>query len=382
MKTVSVVWEGATVDATVPPDIASWEVELSPGVVRRTEQAAAAVRLAAAVAPGGPETAARLLLRSEGLASSAIEGLRAPVSEVVLAEVVARSDSTVAPGGSTHRTVDPIAAWVADNLAVVTDALAHEGPLDVPTILSWHRRLMAHAPHLEDRHVGAWRDTLGWVGGATPRLAAHVAPPAELVPSAMDDLVAFAARDDLDPITMAAVLHAQFETIHPFADGNGRIGRVLIGWVLTRRLGVEVPPPVSLQMARDVGGYQAGLTLYRQDNHGAWVSWFADAVRLAADGVGVVLGDVAALMQRWRADIADLRSDAAAHVVLDVLATHPVVSTSMAATLTGRSRRAIANALAELERRGVVSAVGTVPAGQGRPERWWVAGDLLALVGR
>ena len=380
METVAVQWEGQTVRAVVPPVIASWDVELSLPTVRRTEQAAAAVLAADSVAPGTPETAARLLLRSEGLASSAIEGLRVPIADVALAEVVGQRGGT-GLGGERTEVIDPTAAWVADNLAVVADALAYDGPLNEAVLLDWHRRLMVHSPTIEPRHVGAWRDTLGWVGGGTPRLAVHVAPPADLVPTAMEDLLRFAARDDLDPVTHAAVLHAQFETIHPFADGNGRIGRVMVGWVLARRLRVEVPPPVSLQMARDVGGYQAGLTLYRQGMHDAWVAWFADAVRGAAEGVAEVLADVIVLLRGWHSDIADLRADATAHRIIDLLTAQPVLSAASAAAALGSSRRAAAGGLAELARRGIVTSAAPRQSGRGRPEQWWVASDLLALVG-
>jgi hypothetical protein len=94
----------------------------------------------------------------------------------------------------------------------------------------------------------------------------------------MDDLSTFIARDDRDGVTQAALAHAQFETIHPFADGNGRLGRVLIGRILSHRSGVAVPPPVSLIFARDVGGYGDGLTLFRQGLLDHWVQWFAECV--------------------------------------------------------------------------------------------------------
>ncbi len=372
METVTVTWEGIPVEATVTPTIAGWAPELSEPTVRRTERAAAAARASGALAGGHFEAAARLLLRAEGLASSAIEGLRASATDVAIAEAAATPDA--------HER--STAAWVADNLAVVTDALSHPGPLDAATVLAWHRRLMRHGPTVENRHVGAWRDTLGWVGGPNPRLAAHVGVPAERVPAAMADLFAFAARDDIDPVTQAAVLHAQFETIHPFSDGNGRIGRVLVGWVLTHRLDLSVPPPVSLQMARDVGGYQAGLTLYRQDDHDSWVLWFADAVHAAADGAAAVLAAVEDLRGHWRSQVSDLRADSAAHRLLDELVAHPVLSTATAAALVGVSRRAATNAIAQLENRGILVDVGTVAHGPGRPERWWVAEDLLELLGR
>jgi Fic family protein len=69
----------------------------------------------------------------------------------------------------------------------------------------------------------------------------------------MDDLVAFANAEWVVPVTQAAVAHAQFEIIHPYGDGNGRIGRILIGWVLAHRIGITVPPPVSVFIARDPG---------------------------------------------------------------------------------------------------------------------------------
>ena len=371
MDSVEVEWEGRIVEATVPPLVADWEIALSPSTIRRTADAAAAVRSTGRRGSGQSEVVARLLLRTEGLASSAIEGLQASATDVCLAESV----GAAAPGG-------PTASWVADNLAVVTSALRHRGELDVPTLLAWHRRLMRHTATLDEHQIGVWRSTLGWVGGASPRLAAHVAPPAELVPSLMDDLMAFAARDDLDPITHAGVLHAQFETIHPFADGNGRIGRVLVGWLLARRLDVEVPPPVSGQMARDVGGYQAGLTLYRQDAHDRWVAWFADAVAAAADAAADTLTSIDGLVGRWRQDLAGLRSDATARRIVELLPAHPVISASLVVREVGVSHRAAAGALAELARRGVLSDAGTYASGRGRPQRWWVASALLASIGR
>ena len=177
------------------------------------------------------EVAARLLLRAEGLASSRIEAIDAP------AELVAVADVDRSMGGP--------AAWVADNLRAVDAALAQEGPLTVEDLWAWHRILMASAD-LDDEHKGAWRDRLGWVGGPTPQRAADVAVPHDRIDVLMRDLVTYANGDRHDPVTAAALVHAQFETIHPFADGNGRIGRILIGWMLHRRPGMAVPPPISV----------------------------------------------------------------------------------------------------------------------------------------
>ena len=129
---------------------------------------------------------------------------------------------------------DADAAWVADNLHAVTDALAaatRHGTLTVDELHGWHRSLMARSG-IAVEHVGAFRTAEGWIGGRSPADAAFVPPPPELVPDLVDDLVEFVNRDDVDAITQAAVADGQFETIHPYSDGNGRIGRVLVLWVL------------------------------------------------------------------------------------------------------------------------------------------------------
>ena len=370
MPTKRVQWQGTLVAAAAPQPVAEWAPDLSSRTVRRTEQAAAAVVRFGDRTVGAAEAAARLLLRAEGLASSAVEGLRAPVAAVALAEVA-----------ETEVNGDDTPAWVADNLAVITDALHTPEPLTTSVVLAWHERLMRHASTIEGHRVGAWRDVLSWVGGPTPRMAVHVAVPAEDIPGLMDDLMAFIARADLDAVTLAAITHAQFETIHPFADGNGRIGRVLVGWILRSRLHVPYPPPISIPMARDVGRYQAGLALYRQDQEDTWVSWFADAVIAAAEASTEVLHRVGQIQRDWMDKIGDLRSDSAARRLCALLPAHPVVSALVAADLLGVSRQAAANALTALQRRGILFPLPGGATGRNPRERWWAATPMLDLVG-
>lgn len=368
---VVVEWQGRPVAATRPAAIAGLDLHLGPALVRRVERAAAAVRVVGAHASGTAEVVARLLLRSEGLASSEIEGLRSTAAAVALAG--AGADGGGGGGG--------VAAWVADNLAVVSAALDDPGPLSVEQLWRWHRRLMRHAPDLAEEHRGAWRDRLGWVGGPNPMVAAHVAAPPELIDLAMRDLLAFAMRTDVDAVTQAAVVHAQFETIHPLADGNGRIGRILIGRILGQRLGVAVPPPVSQAFARDIGGYLAGLTLYRQGQPEPWISWFAGAVDQAAGRSGATLASIAELTDAWTRQVAPLRADAGARRLIEWLPSHPALSAESAGSLLGTSRQAATAALEALADLGIVVETDRVVRGRGRPRRWWVAADLLALLG-
>ncbi|HEY6532966.1 MAG TPA: Fic family protein [Acidimicrobiales bacterium] len=368
MRTVTREWEGRPVQAAWPEPLADAEFELSGATMRAVAAAEVAVAVGRAAVPGAAEVSARLLLRAEGLSSSMIEGLRVTSTDLALAE----ADPRFAVGD---------AGWVSDNLAVVTDALATPGPLTTDLLFEWHRRLMRHAHGIAEAHVGTWRDRLGWVGGANPLVAAHVATPPELIDEAMADLVVFANRTDVDPVTAAAVIHAQFETIHPFADGNGRIGRVLIGRALARGTGTPVPPPVSTQFARDIGGYLSGLALYQQGLVDGWVRWFAGAVSMAAERASLTLGLVGELHDRWLETCADLRKDSAAWRLLAELASYPVLDSSRAARIVGVSERAARGALAELGDRGVVVPVTPPSAPPGGVVRWWAAVELLDLVG-
>lgn len=246
---VVIDWQGQAVMASVPPMLAGVGIELPEMVVRATEKSVAAIERSSDRLPPSWEPLVRLLLRFEGVASSAFEQIRAPLEEIAAAEV-----TMLMTGPS---------AWVADNLAVVSAAVdsARSEQLTTASLLEWHRRLMDHATgQLDLALLGAYRDRPVWVGGNSPREAAYVAPPHELIGPLMDDLIEFANADVFDVVTQAAIVHAQFESIHPFADGNGRLGRVLISWLIVRRLRVLVPPPFSVSVARDPGGYLSGLT--------------------------------------------------------------------------------------------------------------------------
>ncbi len=370
-RTVAVTWEGRPVEAWLPDPVAGATAPEVPSVVRATEQAAAAVRRMGERATGPMEAAARLLLRSEGLASSAIEGLRVGADQLAVALVEANDG----PAGG------DVVADVAGNLLVLTEALRVPGPLVAEDLLAWHERLMANAT-VPPELVGTWRDRVGWVGGATPLVAAHVAAPAEEIGALVDDLLVYVARADLDPVTKAAVAHAQFETIHPFADGNGRLGRALVGWILGHGLAVAVPPPVSVALARDIGGYLAGLTLFRQGDVDRWVSWFAGTVERSATLTAAILDQVGELQGDWRARLTDLRADATARRVLEDLPAHPAMTATLVAERRAVSDAAARSAIGLLAERGILTTV--IPSLRARPGRrphWYVAHDLLVLLG-
>jgi Fic family protein len=156
----------------------------------------------------------------------------------------------------------------------------------------------------------------------------------------MEDLVAFMNRADLPPVDQAATAHAQFEAIHPFADGNGRVGRALIHVVLRHRgLAPRYVPPVSLVLAADAKAYVAGLTAFREDHAAEWILLFARAIdRAAAKGSELALR-LADLQGRWRARAGRPRRHSSAEALIVDLPAHPIVTVATArSSSAGRSR--------------------------------------------
>lgn len=336
--------------------------------VRAAERAVGAVlRLGDRLGPT-LEPLARLLLRAEGVASSNIEGLQAPVREVVLAEVDAATSE--------------VAAGMADNLAVVVACLDHAAsgePLTTRTLHDWHRRLMRHG-RLERDLVGAFRRRQGWIGGYSPQTAVYVPPPADEVGRLVADLLRYVNGPAPDAVTQAAVAHAQFETIHPYGDGNGRLGRLLILWLLSRRLGVATPPPASVLIARDPGGYLSGLHEFRTGTVAPWVQWFAAVVERAAHGSIEWAAEASSVLGRWRERLDDLRADATARHIIELLPAHPVVSADLVSAALGVSDTAARAALDLLQKRDIVAELAVPTPARGRPRRWWIASDLEDLV--
>lgn len=371
---VPIVWNGRRVRAFVPAPLSARELALDSPTAVRAALAAAEVGRAAEALKGEHEVLARLLLRSEGVASSYIEGITAPVVDVVVAE----QGLAIAGGGA--------AAWVAASLTSTSAALdqaMQQQALDLSTLCEWHRLLLAGTPTPE-RLVGRIREVQGWIGGTSPLDAHLVTPPPDRLAQLLDDLLAWVNRDDLDPIAQAAVAHAQFEIIHPFADGNGRVGRILVAWLLVRRLALMVPPPVSAAIAADTGGYASGLVRFRLGDHLGWIGWFADAVAGGGRSQRELVAAVEALTASWRARLveAGLRRDSVVHAAIELLPRHPVLTSSTLVEQLGTTRKAALATLGRLVELGILHEQGTLPLpGPGQPPKLYAARDLLGLAG-
>ncbi len=339
--------------------------------------------------PGADSLAsiARFLLRSEAIASSRIEGVAPSPQQVALAELGAQESV---------RGVSAQARLVANNMTVVRRAstdLVDADWVTVDHVVELHAALLPDEP----RHHGL-RTVQNWIGGSTwhPLDADFVPPPHEMVPGLMDDLVRYLNGAAHSPLVQAALVHAQFETIHPFTDGNGRVGRALIHTVLTRRgLTPTAVLPISLVLATLRDPYVAGLTGYRYDGEpsgqtaqtgvSTWIETFTQAATLAAEQSSDLVCQVQTLQEEWRHRVADHRSaqglrqtprtDSATARLLTVLPEAPVVTVRTLQRILGVSFPAASSALDELHRAGILDT-GTVDRGATA----YMAGELLDLV--
>jgi Fic family protein len=350
----------------------SFSLEASiAGVVSEAEHAIIALNAAArpALAP-----LARLLLRTESIASSKVEGMQLGVRELARAE--AKSESGLRVGTSA---LEVLANVDAMELAVHDAALAE--PFTVSDIVAIHERLMSHAPNA---HIaGRVRNTQNWIGGNdyNPCGAEFVPPPAAKIASLLADLCDAINDDLLPPLVQAALVHAQFETIHPFDDGNGRTGRALVHVVLRRRgIASAYLPPISVVFAAARQRYIDGLTSFRGEGVQQWIEYFAGVTTRASRLAQWYLGAVNDLQADWRSMLSDAgapRAGAAAWSVIDVLPAHPMISGPVAVAATGRAKAAVYQAIAQLEEAGVLQ-----PVSASRRNRVWEARGLLDLIER
>src|SRR5580698_6685445 len=252
------------------------------------------------------EALARILLRAECVASSRIEGLE------VGARRLLRAEAAIDLG---EEPADVTAAEVLGNIDAMSAAIRHIGPEDpitIETMLDFHRRLLAGTR--PDAHAGSVRSEQNWIGGSdyNPCSAAFIPPPPEYVRGLLEDLCEFCNDDELPAVAQAAIAHAQFETIHPFVDGNGRTGRALIHFVLRRRgLATRVLPPISLVLATWTDDYILGLDATRysgpagsvaaREGLDLWVGRFAAACRRAVADAASFEERAQLLQDSWRA---------------------------------------------------------------------------------
>ena len=349
-------------DAAVPPRIAGAPVLLSPQAVALVAEASAEIARFDGETHAATTSFAALLLRTEAASSSQIENLTSSPRAIALAEL----------GRKGRTNADEIVA----NVAAMTQALQVTDRLDAEAILAMHRALLVgHIPSA----AGQWRTEQVWIGGSSrsPHGATYIAPIHERVPAAIDDLVEFMGRDDVPVLAQAALTHAQFESIHPFPDGNGRAGRALLHAQLRHGgLTREAIVPVSAGLLADTDRYFQALTVYRDGEIQPIVSEVAQAVFPALANARQLIADVTDAHSAWGERVR-ARRGASVWALADLIATRPVIDTRFAAATLQVTAANAQLAIDRLAEDGVLEQVGN-----GSRDRVWQAPEILAAMDR
>ena len=336
--------EGGSYESYLPDPLSGWNLSLPADLAADIADAEAEVRdlNASGTMHASLEGLARVLLRTEAVASSRIEGLSAGPRRLLRADFLLREGESFS---------DSRAAEIIGNIRAMEAAIdfgSTQQDFTLENLLEMHRLIMEHSRRPE--LGGSMRGSQNWIGGSNynPLRAVFVPPPPGHLPELVDDLIEYLNGDRHSPLVQAGIGHAQFETIHPFADGNGRTGRALIHVVLGRRgLARDFVPPVSLLLANWVDDYVGGLTAYRHTSppdsparsEGAhtWLRILAVATRRACLYGRRYAAQITALYRDWNGRIGRTRKDSSLRLLLAALAGAPVVSVKTAASLIGRS---------------------------------------------
>jgi len=328
-----------------PPLIAGADVHLDPRVAAALEPALVEVTLLDGVHAQHMIVLENLLLRGESVASSKIEGIAASTEDFAKALYGIKSNQTAT-----------LMAAGTEAISLLISSAARDAPIMLDSIRDAHGLLMRADPR-ENPHAGRLRDVQNWIGGSdhSPRNALFVPPAPDRVEELMRDLVSYANRHDVPALVQAAIVHAQFESIHPFTDGNGRIGRALINSSLRRR-GVTsqavVPLAAALVARRDA--YFDALDAYRAGDVEPIVGQVARACEISARESRTTAVRLDALPGTWSAQLGTVRSRSAAARLLDQLTAFPVFTSTDAVERIGGATSSVYAAIARFREAGVI----------------------------
>jgi Fic family protein len=346
----------------VPVGLNGMDIQLETDVVADISRAERA--LLETTAGSGPlqetDGLSRFLLRAEAISSSFIEGLHLGSKRLMQAELNEGEPHTFK--------ADVVATEIVGNIKALRGALDRAGEratFTIADLMGIHRVLLGSTPLAE--YAGRTREVQNWIGGNSynPLGAVHVPPAPEYVEGLLDDLVAYCNRTDVSPVQQAALAHAQFETIHPFVDGNGRTGRALIHLIFRRRGLLEAfVPPVSLILATYPKSYIAGLNSMRfaggqpdKQARGAineWLSFFAGSCVRACEEVRSFSEGAARRENAWRERLGTVRKGSALDRLLGSLIGMPVFTVTSAAANLKTSFQSVNLAVERLVQAGVV----------------------------
>lgn len=349
----------------VPPRIAGTPVELTSDLAEQCRHVEAEITRLDAQHGAHLLGLTSFLIRSETVASSRIEHVYADLDDVARASIAEAASS---------------AAVTTAAAAEAMSRLIHDQepgrPFQEAALLDAHRSLLKR-DRFEGGYAGHYRDVQNWIGGSefSPRDAVHVpAPPSEIEPL-MADLIHFINRDDVPPLAQSALAHGQFEAIHPFTDGNGRIGRGLIALTLRRRaVARQVIIPVAAAMLADVDTYFDALIAYRRGDAGALISYVVRTAETATTEAALSAQRLLEMPKLWR-DLVRPRAKSSSAALIDQLVAAPVLNAQLAQQLTGASAPRTYEAIEKLSEADVLREI----TGSAR-NRVWVVSDVLTEI--
>lgn len=346
-----------------PPEIANRMLRFDSELASRSEFATGAISSLDSAYGKTLKSLDRLLIRSESISSSKIENLHATSEEYARALYGNNSNSSA---------VAMVAGTNALTALVASVSLGK--PITESAVKKAHYTLMKDVPR-EIESAGKYRLVQNWIDGSdySPIGAIFIPPPPENIGRLMQDLLTFANRDDLPVLVQAAVTHAQFETIHPFTDGNGRIGRALVNAILRRR-GVTtwVVVPIASFLVADKTAYFEDLNKYRDGSLRGLLSRFIGAAAISAVEVGATAAVLDEIRATWRKKIGTVRTGSSTSQLLDRLISIPVFSAEELVGKIGKNPSSIYNAISKLNNVGILE-----PLSDQRRNQIWGAVDVL-----
>ncbi len=351
------------ITVAIPPFIADRLVPIDAELATDMELAMREIAALDTATGGMLDALGVLLLRTESVASSKIENVQASLEDYARALHGIKTNKSA---------VSMVAATQA--LKIMIDDVGRTKRIEIETITSSHATLMADSEN-EREHAGRLRNVQNWVGGSdySPRGALYIPPPPETVRGLMADLILFSNRDDIPVLAQAAIAHAQFESIHPFTDGNGRIGRALINAILRRRGAtgrVVVPLASALVAHRD--RYFDLLADYRDGDPRSLIASFAKSSRIAAAESRLTASRLNEIPKEWRDLVGRVRTESITDRLLALLLQKPIISAEELLSIFDAPVSSIYTAIDRLQSVGVLR-----PLTDRKRNQVWGAGLVL-----
>ncbi|MDZ7769221.1 MAG: Fic family protein [Woeseiaceae bacterium] len=362
----------AFVPDPLPPTLSTEHQESLRDPIRQAETALERLKSAGEMIPS-VNWFIYSFVRKEALLSSEIEGTQATLTDVLSFEQTGQS------GSSDIADVEEVTNYVRAANYAFDELDSRKGlPISVRLLNECHLRLM-QGVRGKDKLPGEFRRSQVWVGGTRPGNAVFVPPPWKKVPDLLSAMETYIHGDDeLHPLLRIAALHLQFETIHPYLDGNGRVGRLIIALLLKEWNILDNPLLyLSLYLKENQKDYYAHLNKVRESSE--WIEWF----KFFLTGITAVAENATTTARKLNKQISDDRHALLASKsvtvssiqLFEALPEHPVVSMPLVTKLLGITKPTASKAINQLAANGILQEMG-----ERKRDRLYKYNSYLALL--